>query len=156
MMFGMTQSRLWRLAAVALALSGAAAGFGLSGAPPTVEELKDRVGKAAIADRPPLCIRISELQLDAADRFYVADDSEKVQAALGDVVTYSEMARDFSIQSVKHEKQSEIAVRKMVRKLVDLKHTVSHEDQEQIQNTIDRLQRVRDDLLAAMFAKGNK
>jgi hypothetical protein len=154
--FGMTQSRLSRLAALALALSTVGACLGLSGAEPTVEELKDRVGKAAIGDRPPLCIRISELQLDATDRFYVADDDEKVRAALGDVVTYSEMARDYSIQSLKHEKQSEIAVRKMVRRLVDLKHTVSREDQEQIQNTIDRLQRVRDDLLAAMFAKGNK
>ena len=54
------------------------------------------------------------------------------------------------------EKQSEIAIRKMTRKLADLKHTVSHEEQEQVQNTIDRLQRIRDDLLAAMFPKGGK
>jgi hypothetical protein len=154
--FGMTQSRFWRLAAVALVLATVGACFGLSGAEPTVDELKDRVGRAAIGDRPPLCIRISELQLDAADRFYSVDDAEKVRSALGDVITYSEMARDYSIQSLKHEKQSEIAVRKMVRRLIDLKHAVSHEDQDQIQTTIDRLQRVRDDLLAAMFAKGNK
>ena len=53
---------------------------------------------------------------------------------------FSELARDYAIQSHKHEKQSEIAIRKMARKLADLKHAVSHEDQEQIQNTIDRLQ----------------
>jgi hypothetical protein len=44
----------------------------------------------------------------------------------------------------------------MAHKLADIKHTVSHEDQAQVQNTIDRLQRIRDDLLAAMFPKGVK
>ena len=124
--------------------------------PPTLEELKARVPNASIADRPLLCIHISQLQLDAADRFYVAGDSGQAQAALVDVVAFSELARDYSIQSHKHEKQSEIAIRKMARKLSDLKHAVSHEDQEQVQTTVNRLQSIRDDLLAAMFPKGNK
>jgi TATA-box binding protein (TBP) (component of TFIID and TFIIIB) len=66
------------------------------------------------------------------------------------------LARDYAIQAHKHEKQSEIAIRKMVRKLTDMNHTVAHEDQAAIQNTIDRLQRIRDDLLAAMFPKVGK
>jgi len=44
----------------------------------------------------------------------------------------------------------------MVNKLTNLKHTIGHEDQEQVQEAIDRLQRIRDDLLEAMFSKGNK
>ena len=72
-----------------------------------------------------------------------------------DVAAFSELARDYAIQSRKHEKQSEIAVRKMVRKLGTLS-TRPAEDQKQIQDTIDRLQRVRDDLLAAMFPNGVK
>ncbi len=108
---------------------------------PSVEELKERVANAPVADRPALCIRISERQLGDADRLYIAGDSEKARAALADVVAYAELARDYAIQSHKHEKQSEIAIRKMVRKLNDMSHAVSHEDQAQIQNTIDRLQK---------------
>jgi hypothetical protein len=153
----MERSQFWRVAAAGLVLSMLLAPSALPGGEePTVEELKGRLAHTSIADRPPLCIHISERQLDAADRFYVAGDSDKAQAALADVVAFSELARDYAIQSHKHEKQSEIAIRKMARKLADLKHTVSHEDQEQIQNTIDRLQRVRDDLLLAMFPKGGK
>jgi hypothetical protein len=122
----------------------------------TIEELKQRVANAALADRPPLCIRICERQLDAADRFYVAGDSEKAGSALTDVVAFAELARDYAIQTHKHEKTSEIAVRKIARKLFDLKHTVSREDQPQVQNAVDRLERVRDDLLFAMFPKGGK
>jgi hypothetical protein len=122
----------------------------------SIEELKGRVPNASIQDRPSLCIRISERQLESADRYYVAGDSEKAKAALVDVVAFAELARDYAIQSRKHEKQCEIAIRKSARKLADVKHTVSHEDQEEVQNTIDRLQRIRDDLLMAMFPKGSK
>ena len=122
----------------------------------TVEELKERVANASIPERPPVCIQISERQLNAADRLYVAGDNEKAQAALVDVAAFSSLARDYAIQSHKHEKQCEIAIRKMARKLANLKHTVAHENQQEIQDTIDRLQRIRDDLLAAMFPNGVK
>ncbi len=149
--------RFWQVAALGLVLALLTKPSILTGSEqPTIEELKARVANARIVDRPVLCIHISELQREAADRLYVAGDSEQAKAALVDVVAFSELARDYAIQSHKHEKDSEIAIRKMTRKLADMKHTVSHEDQEQVQITIDRLQRIRDDLLAAMFPKGVK
>jgi hypothetical protein len=157
MVFGMEHLRVWRIVAAGLLLSILVSPCVLTGGEePTVDQLKTHLSIASIADRPSLCIHISERQLQAADRFYVAGDSEKAQAALADVVAYSESARDSAIQSHKHEKQCEIAIRKMARKLVDLKHTVSHDDQEQVQNTVDRLQHIRDDLLIAMFPKVGK
>jgi hypothetical protein len=122
----------------------------------TLEDLKGRLATTSVQDRPPLCIQISERQLEAATQFYVAGESDKAQAALTDVTTFSELARDYAIQSHRSQKQSEIAIRKMTRKLNDLKHSALHEDQETIQKTIDRLQSVRDDLLSAMFHGGNK
>jgi hypothetical protein len=86
----------------------------------------------------------------------VAGDAEKAQTALVDVTAFAELARDYAIQAHKHEKQSEIAIRKMARKLANLKHSVGHEDQQQIQDVIDHLQKIRDDLLAAMFPNGVK
>jgi hypothetical protein len=153
----MEYSRFWHVAAVGFVFLMLAVPFALTGGKEaTVEELKERVTNASVPDRAILCIHISERQLDVADRFYVAGDSEKAQAALADVIAFSGRARDYAIQSRKHEKQSEIAIRKMARKLADLKHTVSHEDQEQVQSTVDRLQLIRDDLLIAMFPKVGK
>ena len=123
---------------------------------PTIEELKAKVANESVAGRAPLCIQIAERQLNTADKFYSAGDSEKGHAALADVTAYAEMARDAAIQSHKHEKQAEIAIRKMVRKLSDMKHLLAREDQEQAQHTIEKLERIRDDLLAAMFEKGDK
>lgn len=123
---------------------------------PTVEELKARVSAANVGDKARICVEIAEKQLTEADKLYAADDLDKAQQTLTDVVAYSELARDYSIQSKKHQKQTEIAMRNMARKLNDLLHVVAHEEQGPVKEAIGRLERVRDDLLAAMFPKGAK
>jgi hypothetical protein len=123
---------------------------------PTVEELKARVSSANVGDKPKICVEIAEKQLDAADKLYTADDIEKARLSLTDVVSYSELARDYSIQSRKHQKQTEIAIRSMTRKLNDLLHVLGREEQDPIKDAISHLERARDDLLAAMFPKGAK
>jgi hypothetical protein len=123
---------------------------------PTVEELKAKIASASIHDRPHLCVQVAEKQLAATDKLYAAGEVEKAQATMTDVVAYSELARDYSVQSHKYQKQAEIAVRTMARKLADIKHLVAHDDQAPIQDAINKLQRVRDDLLIAMFPKGTK
>ena len=122
----------------------------------TVEELKARLTSARAGDRIQLCIEIAEQQLEAADKFYLTDETEKARTALDDVASFAEQARDSSIHFHKRQKQTEIAVRKMVRKLFDIKRAVRHEEQVPVEAAIDRLQRVRDDLLAAMFPKERK
>ena len=94
--------------------------------------------------------------MNEADKQYTADNVEKAQTSLTDVVSYSELARDYSIQSHKHQKQTEIAIRAMTRKLTDLLHVLGREDQGPVKEAISHLERVRDDLLAAMFPKGAK
>lgn len=145
----------WVSGLIMLALMVAAA-HGSPRNEPTIDELKARVSSANTGEKAKLCIQIAEKQLAEADRLYAADDVEKAQTALTDVVSYSELSRDYSIQSHKHEKQIEISVRAMSRKLGDIVHTLGHEEQTPVKSAIEHLQRVRDDLLAAMFPKGAK
>lgn len=123
---------------------------------PTVDELKARISAASIGDRAKLCTQIAEKQLTETSKLYAADDIDKAQTTLTDVVAYSELARDYSIQSHKHEKQTEISVRAMTRKLTGILHSLAHNDQGPVRDALTRLERVRDDLLAAMFPKGAK
>jgi hypothetical protein len=122
----------------------------------TVEQLKAKLSSTSVGDRPHLCVQIAQKQLAEAEKQYAAADFEKGQAALVDVVAYSELARDYAIQSHKYQKQSEIAVRAMARKLTELMHSLGRDDQAPVQDAVTRLQRVRDDLLMAMFPKGAK
>ena len=125
-------------------------------ADPGVEAMKARVPTINVGERPHLCVQIAERELADVDKLYSATDIEHAQTELTDVVTYSELARDYSIQSHKYQKQTEIAVRVMTRKLTEVMHALAHDDQAPVQAAIIRLQRVRDDLLAAMFKKGTK
>ena len=120
---------------------------------PTLDELKARATSGVVGDRPRICIQVAERQLQETGKLYSASDDEKGQAALTDVVAYSELARDYAIQSHKYQKQTEIAVRGMTRKLSDIMHTLPHTDRAPLQGAISRLERVRDDLLIAMFPK---
>lgn len=133
-----------------------AAALALARTEPTVEELKARVSAANVGDKAKICLEIAEKQLTETDKEYTADNIEKAQTSLVDVVAYSELARDYSIQSHKHQKQTEIAMRSMTRKLNDLLHVVVREEQGPLKDAISHLERVRDDLLVAMFPKGAK
>jgi hypothetical protein len=145
------------LGAVALAaLAAAGMARALPSGEPTVEDLKARLAAAGVGDKPHLCVQIAQKQLAEADKEYAAAQVDKGQAALVDVVTYSELARDYAIQSHKYEKQTEIAIRTMTRKLTAMLHLASHDDEAPLRDAIDRLQRARDDLLKAMFPKGAK
>lgn len=146
--------RLWGVVAVLTLAAGAV--HALPNNEPTVEDLKAKVPSVSVGDRPHLCLQIAQRQLTAADKLYADSDVEKGQAALVDVIAYSELARDYAIQSHKYQKQSEIAVRSMTRRLGEILHLVGHDDQAPVRDAINRLQRVRDDLLKAMFPKGAK
>src|SRR5271157_82352 len=90
----------------------------------SVEQLKERLSSAEVKDKPHLCVQIAQRQLEAVDKLYASSETEKAQEALKEVVAYSELARDYAVQSHKHEKQAEIAVRGMVRKLNDIMRTL--------------------------------
>lgn len=123
---------------------------------PSLEALKARIPAASVGDRPRLCLEVAERQLAETDKLYAGSEDEKARVTLTDVVTYSELARDYALQSHKHVKQTEIAVRGMARKLTEVMHSLAHEDQAPVQNAVKHLERVRDDLLMAMFPKGLK
>jgi hypothetical protein len=122
----------------------------------SVEELKARLSSASVPDRPHICVEIAEKQLTEVDKLYAASDVERAQASLTDVVTYSEMARDYAIQSHKYQKQAEIAVRGMARRLTGILHSLGGDEQVPVKDAVTKLERVRDDLLSSMFKKVGK
>jgi hypothetical protein len=119
----------------------------------TVDELKARFESAHPEDRPELAIRIAQHQLRNADRLYSEGDVDKASAAVEDIVSYSEKARDAATQTKKHLKNVEIDVRKIAEKLRDIKRTLAFDDQPPVDKAIRRLEDVRTTLLKEMFAK---
>jgi hypothetical protein len=121
-----------------------------------VEQLKGRAQSARLEELPSLCTQIARKQADSADNLYKAGKVGEARAAVEDVVSYSDKARDAAIRSGKKVKDTEIAVRKMAEKLRNLKRTLAFEDQAPVQSAIDRLEQMRTDLFDRMFGKKQK
>lgn len=121
-----------------------------------VAQLISRADSAPLGDRPALYVRIARHQAEAADKFYLSENPEAGNAALKDVVSYSEKASDAAARTGKKLKDTEIALRKMAEKFRDIKHNLPFDDQAPVQDAIDRLEKMRTDLLSAMFGKKGK
>jgi hypothetical protein len=122
----------------------------------TVAELKARLESARSEDRPELCMQIAQRQLRNADTLYKDGNVAQAAAAVDDIVTYSETARDAATQTKKHLKNVEIDVRKIAERLRDIKRTLALEDQLPVERAIRRLEDIRTALLQEMFAKDRK
>jgi hypothetical protein len=116
-------------------------------------ELIARAESSKLEDRPHLYTEIARRQVKAADQLYSEGKAEEGRAAVSDVVLYSDKARDAATQSGKKLKDTEIAVRKMVARLRDIKRTLAFENQAPVQEAIDHLEQVRTELLSKMFGK---
>jgi hypothetical protein len=119
----------------------------------TVDDLKSRFENARPEDRAELAIHIARLQLDNADKLYTNGNVDQANAAVTEVVTYSEKAGDAAKQTDKHLKNIEIVVRKIADKLRDIKRTLAFDDQPPLEQAIRRLEDLRTSLLQEMFAK---
>jgi len=117
-----------------------------------VDALKARVEKASADDLPELCIRIAQQQLRNADKLYTEGHVDEAHAAVDDIATYTEKARDAAIQTNKRLKNVEIDARKMSERLNDIKRTLAFEDQAPVEHVIHRLEDVRTSLLKEMFS----
>lgn len=123
----------------------------------SLDELKSRLANTTRPDdRGALCLQIAERQVAAADKLYTDGKIEEAHAAVQDVVTYSQQAGDVVSKSGHRLKNTEIALRKMARRLTDIKHTLASDNQPPVQAAIDALEKIRTDLLNHMFGKKPK
>ena len=122
----------------------------------TLEQLKARAQNAKPDERANLCAQIAEREVDAADKLYTDGKVEEAEAAIHDVVSYSQQAGDTAGQTGHHLKNIEIAMRKMGHRLTDIKRGLPFENQATVQAAVDTLEKIRTDLLNRMFGKNPK
>jgi hypothetical protein len=122
----------------------------------SLEELKARVQHAKPDERTSLCIQIAERQVEGFDKLYIDGKATEAQAALHDVVSYSQQASESAGQTGHRLKNTEIAMRKMSHRLSDIKRSLPFEEQASVQSAVDTLDKIRTDLLSRMFGKNPK
>jgi hypothetical protein len=122
----------------------------------TLEQLKARLEHAKPDERASLSVQVAEHQVENADKLYTAGQSEEAVAAIHEVVAYSEQAQQAATQTGHRLKNVEIAVRRMARRLTDIKRRLPFDDQATVQEAVERLDKIDSELLKSMFGKNPK
>lgn len=121
------------------------------GSEETLEQLKQRAETARPEDQPKLFMEIAERDFKLADESYNRGDPDKGKAAVEELTSYCERAAAAVGQSGKHLKKTELKVRELARHLDAMSKGLAFDDREPVKASVDRLEKLRSDLLARMF-----
>jgi hypothetical protein len=119
----------------------------------SVDALKQRCEQASTADQARWCVHVAQTQLQHMDAYYKAGDNDNARRALQDVETYGVRAANASSESGKHQKDTEIALRKLSARLGEIVRDVDFDERAPIKAAINKIDKAHDDLLSRMFQK---
>jgi len=120
--------------------------------PETIEHLKSRIQSADRNKQIELYMDLATLQVNEADKTY-NNDPDKAKQLIEEGVQSAEKAGHGSLETGKHMKQIEIDLRKLEKRLEDIRRSWALEDREPIEPGIKRVEAARSKLLDRMFRK---
>lgn len=117
----------------------------------TNEQLRAKAAAASGGDRAKRYAELAAREVEEANDQFNQGDVEKghalVKAAVDDATAAGETART----TKKRLKRTEIAIRKLSRRLEDIRRTLALEDQQALKEAVAKLDKVDDALIAVMF-----
>ena len=139
----------------AFCLLGAAPAFAAE-KPETFAALKQRADATPPDECVRVCAGVARRAIEEARDQFAAGADGAAQALIAQVKTYADKAVEAATHTKKHEKQLEIDLRDLSHHLDALKHQVSVEDQQPVEEAMAHLEKLRTRLLDSMFGKGKK
>jgi len=121
----------------------------------SLEQLIARAESAQPGQQPDLYVQVADRELKVVVEAYKANKPEDGRAALEPLVTYADKAHAAAIQARKRVKHTEIKLRQITGRLLDLKLNVGMDDQPNVQTAIDKVETFRTELLKSMFGSKN-
>ena len=117
----------------------------------SLEKLKARADAASGKQQAKLCLEYVQGELDVANSLFSQGQVENGQAAIAEVVAYSEKGTNAAIGSRKYRKETEIELRRTANRLHDIADSLSFEDRDPAKAAVEKIQQLRSRLLASMF-----
>ena len=96
-------------------------------------------------------VAYAKLLAEVGDKQYAEGKVDQAEQLIRQLGQYAERGTRCSIESHKHEKDTEINLRKLSRRLTDIEKTVSFEDRALIREQTYNIDRLREKLLTNMF-----
>jgi len=94
--------------------------------------------------------------IEASNQLYNGGDADGGLKLMNDAVRYAKRGTEASIQSRKNEKNAEIALRKMAKRMHDVGQSLALDDRAPVFKAEDSVNDLRDQMLAALFGNPKK
>ncbi len=98
-----------------------------------------------------LCVDAARQLAELSNDYFTIGNVKDAHAAMADAGRLAEKAGNASVTSKKRRKQTEIALRKVEKRISDIGQTLNFEDRPPIDAIVKRIDKVRSDILMSMF-----
>ena len=149
-------------AAMSLALAASAhtspltAAISSSSQSESPEKLRERAEGAKGGERAKLYMRAAEKTVEEANAKFTAGEVEQAHGQVKQAVSDADRATDAARSSGKRLKNTELELRKLVRRLTDIERTLAVDDRGPVHEGIEHLQELNRLLLDRMFGRGGR
>lgn len=118
---------------------------------PTLQELRARADAAQGQFCAEVCVDAAAALIEDADKQFTNGNAESGLQEMKDAVNYAEKATKCSIQSNKRQKKTEIGLRKLSRRITEIRQTLADDDRPPLDELIKSIETMRTQLLMSMF-----
>jgi hypothetical protein len=122
----------------------------------TIESLKAEAEHSSGGHQARLYAELAQHLVDVADQQFTDALTDQGQATIQDILKYATLARDISLKSHGKMKETEIHLRMAERRLEAVRRTLSIDDRPPLEEVEKQIEKLRKDLLDAMFAPPKK
>ncbi len=122
----------------------------------TIDKTKERAEHAKAADCAKVCFDAARQLIEASNQLYAGGDVAGGLKLLNDAVSYAKRGTDASIESRKNQKNAEIALRKMSKRVHDVGQSLALDDRPPVFEIEKTFEDLRDQMLAALFGTPKK
>jgi hypothetical protein len=118
---------------------------------PALQDLRARADAAQGQLCAEVCVDAAAALVESADKLFTEGNAEQGHQQMKDAVSYAERATKGSIQSNKRQKKTEIGLRKLSRRMTEIRQTLAIDDRPPMDDLINSVEKMRTALLMSMF-----
>lgn len=122
----------------------------------SIDELRARADAASPSDCARVCMDVAKQLVVEGGRQLTNGDTAPAMKTVEDAVRYAENGGHSAVSTHRRLKNTEIDLREMIRRLSGMKQSLDVDQRPVIDEHITRLEKLRDELLAAMFGSSKK
>lgn len=118
---------------------------------PNLQALRARADAAQGHICAEVCLEAAQALVEDSDKQFTDGHPDVGHQEITDAVEYAGKATKGSIQSNKRQKKTEISLRKLSRRMTEIRQTLAIDDRPPVDELIKSVEKMRTDLLMSMF-----